>query len=340
MTVDEVASWIDGTVSGDGTLVLSGATSLDDAGQGDLTFVDGKKNAPKWAGCPAAAAIVSHGFPDDTRPLIRVAEPLAAFLKLLLKLRGDRSAPLGIDPRAIVHPTAVVGPNSSVGPFAMIGEGSVVGANAVLHAGAIVGRYCTLGDDVTMYHHAVIYDDCRLGHRVTLHAGAVIGADGFGYKMVNGKHERIPQLGTVILEDDVEIGANSAIDRGTIGPTRIGAGTKIDNLAMIGHNCNIGRHNIIIAQVGIAGSCSTGDYVILGGQVGVADHIHIGTKTMIAAQSGVISDVPESVRYSGTPAIPIREFFRSVSGASKVRDLARKVKRLERHLKLDDGEAS
>jgi UDP-3-O-[3-hydroxymyristoyl] glucosamine N-acyltransferase len=339
MTLNDIATWIGGTVSGDGNLIIRRATSLHHAEAGDLTLVDGKKNQLKWANSPAAAAVVAPDFPDDARPLIRVAKPLDAFLALLEKLRGDRSYPTGIHHTAIVHPSVKLGDNPTVGPYAMIGEGSVVGDNVVIHPGAVIGRYCTFGNDVVIHPNAVLYDDCELGHRVIIHANAVIGADGYGYKQVGGKHIRVPQLGNVILEDDVEIGANTTIDRGTIGPTVIGTGTKIDNLVMISHNCQIGKHNIIVGQVGIAGSSSTGDYVILAGQVGIADHVHIGSHAVLAAQTGVTSDIPEKSQYMGYPALPMKEYLRMVVNYKKVGEIREQLKMIEIDLRKLKGDA-
>src|SRR5262249_4679759 len=188
----------------------------------------------------------------------------AAFIAIAEHLQGPRAAaPAGIDPRASVHPTATLGPDCRVLPFAVIGEGAVLGARCQVHSGAAVGAHCRLGDDVVLHPNAVLYERTIVGHRVTVHANAVLGADGFGYRLHQGRHAKVPQLGHVEVGDDVEIGACTTIDRGTFGATRIGAGTKIDNLVMIGHNCTIGRHNLLVSQVGIAGSCTTGDHVVL-----------------------------------------------------------------------------
>jgi UDP-3-O-[3-hydroxymyristoyl] glucosamine N-acyltransferase len=337
-TLKQLAEWAGGELAGDGNTTVRRLQPLTDAEAGDLTLVDGDRNAKAWAASPATAAVVPPHFPADARPLIRVREPFAAFQNLLLRIRGTRTSTREIHPSAVIHPTATLGPNASVGPLAVVGEGTVIGANVTLHPGAVVGRFCTLGDDVTIFPRAVIYDDCTLGSRVTLHAGAVIGADGFGYKFVNGKHEKVPQIGTVVIEDDVEIGANSTVDRATLGTTRIGAGTKIDNLVMVSHNCRIGRHNILAGQVGIAGSCGTGDYVVMGGQVGVADHCHIGAGAVLAAQSGVISDIEPSARMFGMPAMPGRDFFKMVAYAFKVPALRKEVERIKAQLGIGDTE--
>jgi UDP-3-O-[3-hydroxymyristoyl] glucosamine N-acyltransferase len=183
----------------------------------------------------------------------------------------------------------------------------------------------------------VLYDDCRLGNRVVVHANAVIGADGFGYRVQNGRHQKVPQLGSVEIEDDVEIGACSTIDRGTFGPTRIGMGTKIDNLVMIGHNCQIGKHNILCSQVGIAGSTCTGDYVVMAGQVGVADHLSIGDQVTIGAKSGVPGNLPSRSQVLGTPATPHKEQVRMMLTLEKLPEIRKDVQRIKRHLGLEDG---
>lgn len=337
-TVQQVADWIGGEVVGDPSLTLENARSLGDAGPNDVTFVDNDKSLKAWLASKAAAAVASKTFPSGDRTLIRVEDPLSAFFQLALKLRGDRTVSRGIHPTASMHATAIIGANASIGPFAVIGEGTSIGANATLHAGVTIGRFCRLGDDVTIFARAVLYDDCTLGSRTIIHANAVIGADGFGYRPMNGKHTKIPQLGSVEIGDDVEIGACSTVDRGTFGPTRIGEGTKIDNLVMISHNCQIGRHNILVSQAGIAGSSSTGDYVILAGQVGVANGLHIGEHSMVGAQCGIIQDVPPKSRLLGSPAMPGNDYMRCVANWAKIPELRKDVKRIKKHLNLGESE--
>jgi len=333
MTLQQIAAVIGGEISGEPQTVLQRATSLADARTGDITYVDGKKNTLAWAQCPAAAAVVSPTFiATDERPLIRVGRPLAAFLKLLLHLRGERSTPPGIHPTAIVDGTAKLGTNVSIGPRAVVGADTVVGDGTAIHAGAIVGQHCVLGIDNIIHANSVIHDDCKFGARVIIHSGCVIGAEGYGYTQQQGQHIRIPQLGDVILEDDVEVGANSTIDRGTIGPTRVGTGTKIDNLVMIAHNCQIGKHNLIVAQVGLAGSCVTGDYVILAGQVGVTDHTTIGSRAILAAKSGVFGDIPAGAHWMGYPAMNARDYLRAVAGSKKVQELRDEIKALKKQV--------
>jgi UDP-3-O-[3-hydroxymyristoyl] glucosamine N-acyltransferase len=223
-----------------------------------------------------------------------------------------------------------------VGAYAIVAEGAVLGARCRLHAGAHVGRLCRLGDDVTLHPHVVLYSDCAIGNRVTIHAHAVLGADGFGYRTRGGRHEKSPQLGRVEIGDDVEIGAGSTIDRATFGATRVGEGTKIDNLVQIGHNCQIGRHNLIAAQCGIAGSCTTGDYVVMAGQVGVADHLAVGERAVIGAQSGVTKSVPAGFRMFGYPAGPYDERLRVLACLEKLPEMRKDLRRIKKALGLGD----
>ena len=201
----------------------------------------------------------------------------------------------------------------------------------------MIGRNCILAADVTIYPHAVLYDDCHLGERVIVHAHAVLGADGFGYRMQQGKHVKVPQLGRVEIAADVEIGACATIDRGTFGPTRVGTGTKIDNLVMVAHNCQIGRHNLLVSQVGIAGSTTTGDYVVMAGQVGVADHLHIGDRAQLGAKAGVHKDVPPDARMLGAPATPDKEQMRIMMSLERLPEMRKDVKKIKQHLGLEDA---
>jgi UDP-3-O-[3-hydroxymyristoyl] glucosamine N-acyltransferase len=340
VTVRELAEWVRGEVLGDGELPISNARTLAEAQPGDITFVEHERHLAAWHSSRASAAVVPASVPVNGRPVIRVSDPLMAFVDIVRHLRGRPPAARGaIDTTAHVHPTARLGPGVTLGPFAVVGEGSELGADSTLHAGACVGRFCTLGAGVTLHPHAVVYDECVLGNRVTVHANAVVGADGFGYRTHGGRHVKVPQLGWVEIEDDVEIGACSTIDRGTFGPTRIGAGTKIDNLVMVGHNCQVGRHNIFCSQVGIAGSVTTGDYVVMAGQVGIADHLTIGDRTTLLAQTGVAADVPADSKLFGTPALPYKAFLRNLHDLDKVGDLRKEVKQIKHHLGLDEDAA-
>lgn len=339
-TVRQLAEQVRGEVFGDGDVPISNARTLYEAEAGDITFVEAERYLAAWEGSPAAAAIVKESMPLNGRPLIRVADPLSAFATILLNFRKPPAVTVAgrIDPVASVHPSATIGEGSSIGPFAVIGEGVEIGARCQIHSGVAIGRNCRLGDDVVLHPNTVLYEGCTLGHRVIVHAGSVLGADGFGYRVQNGRHVKVPQLGTLEIGDDVEIGASTTIDRGTFGPTRIGEGTKIDNLVMIGHNCQIGRHNLFASQVGIAGSCTTGDYVILAGQVGVADHLHIEAGAVVGAKSGVVRDIPAGARMLGMPAISDRVELRIWSFHEKLPQFLKDIRRIKKHLGLEDTE--
>jgi UDP-3-O-[3-hydroxymyristoyl] glucosamine N-acyltransferase len=282
--------------------------------------------------------VVPLELPINGLTVIRVADPLIAFVTIACHLQGrGKPPPHGIDPRACLHPSVVIGPEASVLPFATVGEGTEIGARCRIHSGVAIGRFCRLGDDVVLYPNVVLYDDTRLGHRVIIHANAVLGADGFGYRLHNGRHVKVPQLGQVEIGDDVEIGACTTIDRGTFQATRVGDGTKIDNLVQVAHNCQIGRHNLLISQMGIAGSSTTGDYVVAAGQVGIADHVQVGDRVVIGAKAGVTKDIASGERILGAPATPEREQKRILMSLEKLPEMRRDLRRIKHHLGLPDA---
>jgi UDP-3-O-[3-hydroxymyristoyl] glucosamine N-acyltransferase len=338
-TIRELAQLVQGQVEGDADLVVTAAQPLGEAQPGSITFLEHDKHAARLRDCRASAAVVPVSYSGAGLTLIRVSDPLTAFATIVRHLHGRAEPPPhGIDPRAWVHPTAQVGENGSIYPFASIGEGSIIGARCRLHSGAVIGRFCRLGDDVTLYANAVLYDGTVLGDRVIVHANAVLGADGFGYRLQGGRHVKVPQLGHVEVGSDAEVGACTTIDRGTFQATRVGEGTKIDNLVQVGHNCQVGRHNLFVSQMGIAGSSSTGDYVVIAGQVGIVDHVHIGDRAMIGAKAGVTKDVPPGQRMLGAPATPEREQKRILMSLDKLPEMRRDLRRIKQHLGLADDE--
>lgn len=337
-TVRELAELVHGEIFGDGEQVVDAARPLTDAAVGDITFIEDERHLARFYSSGASAAIVSPTIPINGKTMVRVKEPLRAFIAIVQKMHPvPKPTFAGVHPSAQIHPSVQLPADAAVGAFAVIGEGCVIGARLKVHPGVVVGNFCQLGDDVTLHPHVVLYDGCVLGNRVIIHANAVIGADGFGYRLSEGRHVRVPQLGRVEIADDVEIGAGSTIDRATFGATRIGVGTKIDNLVMVAHNCQIGRHNLFAAQAGLAGSVTTGDYVVLAGQAGVADHLHVGDRAIAGAQAGITKDVPPDHRMFGTPATPDKEQFRFVLSLEKLPEIRRDLNRIKHQLGMTDS---
>lgn len=332
-TVEQLARLVDGTLQGDGNLIIGAARPLDLAGEEDISFVESAKHAGGLAASKAAAVIVPDGLEIAHRTVIRVADPLMAFVAVF-RLVNDvpDSEPAGIDARAAIHPSAAIGAGCRIGPFATVAEGAILGTGCHIGPGAVVGRGCRLGSEVTLHAHAVLYERTVVGNRVTIHAGAVIGADGFGYRQRGGRHVKVPQLGHVEIGDDVEIGANATIDRSTFAVTRIGSGTKIDNLVQIAHNCQIGNHNIFVSQSGMAGGSRTEDYVVLAGQAGVVDHVTIGKGAVIAAQAGVTKDLGPGERVVGSPAVPFAEFTKGLWCLKRMPEWLQDLKALKTRL--------
>lgn len=336
-TVRCLAELVHGQVFGNDGLLIHSARPLKEAGEGDITFIEHEKHLPALHQSQASAVVAPLSLTANGLTLIRVADPLAAFVDIVHHLHGpEKPRPQGIDPRAVVHPSVCLGPEVSIGAFAVIGEGAVLGARCRIFNGVTIGRNCRLGEDVTLHPNVVLYDGTILGHRVTVHANAVLGADGFGYRLQQGRHAKVPQLGSLEVGDDVEVGACSTMDRGTFTATRIGEGTKIDNLVQVAHNCRIGRHNLLCSQTGVGGSSSTGDYVTTAGQVGVADHVHIGERTIVGGQSGVTKDIPPDQRLFGTPAIPAKEQKKSLVILRRLPEIFRDLKWIKQHLGLEE----
>jgi UDP-3-O-[3-hydroxymyristoyl] glucosamine N-acyltransferase len=315
---------------------ITGAAPLQDAESGHITLIDSDKHLSRLQNSKAAACVTPQKFPDVDIPQIVVSNPHEAFAQICKIFRPAIvvTSKTGIDPRACVSPTARVAASAVVEALASVGDNCEVGEGTHIHRGATVMDGCKIGRNCQIYPGVVLYPGTILEDRVVLHANCVLGAHGFGYKTEQGRHLSTAQLGWVHVESDVEIGASTTIDRGTYGATKIGEGTKIDNLVQIAHNCKIGKHNLVCSQVGIAGSCSTGDYVVLAGQVGMRDHIHIGSKSIILAKSGVAEDVAENQILLGSPAIPRKEQAMVIASMLKLPEMRKTLKQLER--KLDE----
>jgi len=332
-TVEELATLVHGRLSGDGSVSIHAARPVGEAGPGDITFIENARYARMLRTSPASAAIVGPHFQraasSPELPVIEVDDPIVAFLAVRSHLGGAaRPRWAGVHPNAFVAPTAKIGADVAIYPFAYVGDEAEVGDGTTLYPGAVVGERCKLGRDVVLHAHVVLYDEVILGNRVEVHSGTVIGGDGFGYRLVDGRHIKIPQTGRVEIGDDVEIGANCTIDRATFEATRIGEGTKIDNLVMVGHNNQLGRHNLLCAQVGIAGSCKTGDYVIMAGQAGIKDRTEIGDRAIVNAQAGVHRNVAADQQVFGTPAIPIREQRQLYRMTARLPEMQRQLREL------------
>jgi len=332
LTALQVADRVGGEVVGDGSVLLTGFAPADSAGPGDLTFAENEAYLNRAEESAAGAVLAPQGFSSRRKTLIRVANPRVAFARALPLFLPPEDYPPGIHPSAVVASTAVVDPTASIGPHCVVGERAHIGARTALLGGNHVGADCRIGDDCRLFPNVVVYPQVQIGHRVRLHAGVVIGADGFGYVLDQGQHRKVPQIGNVIIEDDVEIGANSTVDRAALGSTIIGRGTKIDNLVMVAHNVVVGEHCLLISQSGIAGSTRLGNYCILAGQAGVAGHLKIGNKVTCAAQSGVMRDIPDNTCVLGSPAVPDREAKRQFVAIQQLPDLIRRVRELEKEL--------
>lgn len=331
-TAAEIAKLLNAELDGDGTAVLTGIAPADSAQVGDLTFAENDAYLQRAEASAATAILVPHGFTSKSKVLIRVPNARAALAKVMSLFYPEKKFAPGIHPTAIVHNTARIAPSAYIGPFCVIGENVQIGERTVLEGADWIGDESQLGDEVILFPNVTIYPRTRLGNRVRVHAGTVIGSDGFGYVLDEGVHRKIPQIGYVQIEDDVEIGANVTIDRGTFGPTKIGRGTKIDNLVQIAHNVTIGQNCIVVAQVGIAGSTQIGNYTTLAGQVGLAGHLKIGNGVIVEAQSGVMRDIPDGEKVLGTPAVRDSDAKRQLVALRHLPDLLKRVSALEKKL--------
>ncbi|HEX6745939.1 MAG TPA: UDP-3-O-(3-hydroxymyristoyl)glucosamine N-acyltransferase [Longimicrobium sp.] len=331
LTVAELARIAGGEVEGDPALPLTGVKPLDEAGPGELSFVAEPRYFPYIQSSQAGALLVARGSdaPVAGRTVVRVDDPRRALARILAALYPEDRPPAGVHPTAVTD-GAEIDPTATVGAYAVIGAGTIVGPRARIGAHVVVGRRCRVDADALIHPHVTLYDGVSVGERTVIHSGARLGSDGFGFVPEDGRLVKVPQVGGCRIEADVEVGANTTIDRGSIGDTVVGRGTKIDNLVQIGHNCRIGRSVIIVSQAGISGSTKVGDGAVLGGQSGFQGHIEVGAGARIGAQAGVTASVAPGETVSGYPARPHREALRVQAATFKLPELMKRVKEIER----------
>src|SRR5882757_2700368 len=320
-TTAEIAKHLSGEVLGDSNAVLTGFATADHAKPGDLTFAENEEFFARAEASAATAIIADNRFNSTKKILIRVPHARIAFAKALALFFPEPVKPAGIHPLSVIAASAQVDPTAHIGPHCTVGERVKIGARCVLQAGNFIGDDATLADEANLFPNVTIYPRTEIGKRVRIHAGTTIGSDGYGYVLDGGFHRKVPQIGNVIIRDDVEIGANVTIDRGALGPTIIGKGSKIDNLVQIAHNVEIGEHCLVISQVGIGG------------------HLKIGNQVTVGAQSGVMTDIPDKATWLGSPAQPDRQFKRQVIAIQRLPDLLRRIAEFERKfgVQLDGG---
>ncbi|MBF0456947.1 MAG: UDP-3-O-(3-hydroxymyristoyl)glucosamine N-acyltransferase [Nitrospirae bacterium] len=331
MKLIEISDMLEGRLTSGHDIKIDGACGINDVENGQITYLTDLKLTAKLTSSQASAVLVRREFPEISIPQVVVSNPAQAFSKLLRVFYTKQYKALGVMNGAYISEGVTLGKDISIYPGAYISHGVIIGDKTVIHPGVYIGENTVIGQECVIYPNVAIREDIRIGSRVIIQPGAVIGSDGFGYEMDGGRHVKIPQIGSVIIEDDVEVGANTTIDRATTGATVIGAGTKIDNLVQIAHNVKVGKNSLIIAQVGIAGSSTLGDYVILAGQVGIKDHIEIETGVIVGAQSGVMDNLKKG-SYMGSPALPALQHKRSLILFAKLPELNERINKIEKQL--------
>jgi UDP-3-O-[3-hydroxymyristoyl] glucosamine N-acyltransferase len=339
MKLQELAEKLRCRLEGNPELQITGVAGIDHAGPGQLTFLANRRYWPQLKTTQASAVLVEEGVSlqreTGLAPLaaLRTANPYLAFAHALELFYEAPVYPPGHHPTAVLAPTAKIAPGAHVGPYCFIDEGAEIGDRAVLHSFVTIYRGAKIGTDFFAHAHAVVRENCRIGDRVILQNGVVIGGDGLGFaKRADGTWHKMVQTGPAVLEDDVEVQANACVDRATVGETRVGRGTKLDDLVLIGHASHVGQNTMLCGQVGLAGSTRVGNGCILAGQVGTAGHLAIGDGTVITAQSGIPNDVPEKSLYSGYPAVPNRDWLKMMAALNRLPELQKKVQHLEAEL--------
>lgn len=332
-TLTELAEYLGGELRGDGNLRITGVAGLDEAQGCHISFLANPRYATRVASTGAGAVLLPPGAETHGRNAIFLANPYLGFAKLVTLFYVRPPQVKGIMPGAFVGDGVSLGSDVTVYPGAFVGDGVKLGDRTVLFPGAAVYDGAEIGADTVLHANVSVRERCRIGSRVIIHNGTVVGSDGFGYAPDGTGHYKIPQVGIVVIEDDVEIGANTTIDRAALGATIIRRGAKIDNLVQIAHNCVIGAHSIIVSQVGVSGSTKLGEFVTLGGQVGVAGHLEIGDRAMVGAKSGIHNDIPAGQVYSGYPAMPHKQWLKAAMATPKIPEMRRTIMDLEKRLK-------
>jgi UDP-3-O-[3-hydroxymyristoyl] glucosamine N-acyltransferase len=339
--VRELAEFLAAAFEGDGEKELRGVAPLETAGASDLAFVGNRKAARQAEASAAGCLIVPPDFPNPGgRTLIRAAEPRTAFARAVSRFHPPPALRPGVHPTAVIHPEAEVAEEVEIGPSVTIGEGARIGARCRIGAGSVIGRRVTLGEESTLHANVTVYDDVDIGRRVILHSGCVIGADGFGFALAGDHYEKFPQVGRVVIEDEVEIGANSCVDRAALGVTWIGRGAKLDNLVHVAHNCRIGRHVVVAAQTGFSGGVVVEDYAVIGGQVGIGDKARIESGAVLGSGCGVLTSkiVRRGQVVWGTPARPLKEYLEQLANLSRLPEMRRQLAEVrERLARLEGG---
>lgn len=331
-SLKELAEFLGGRVVGDENVVVRALGTLDEAGEGQITFLANPKYAAKVETTKATAVVLSPGAERYGKNVIEVKNPYLAFAKLLTLFHVKTAAPKGVMEGALVGKDVVLGENITIYPGAYVADGVKIGNRTVIYPGVALYEGVEIGDDTTIHANVTVREGCRIGSRVIVHSGVVIGSDGFGYAPDGKAYQKIPQIGIVAVEDDVEIGANTTIDRAALGVTLIRKGTKIDNLVQIAHNCIIGENCIIVSQTGISGSTKLGEHVTIGGQVGIVGHLDIGDNVMVGAKSGVHNSISSGQIFSGYPAFPHKEWLKSASVFPKLPEMRKTINALEKRI--------
>jgi len=331
-TLQEIAAHVGGTVIGDATVCIESASTLDSAGAGQITFLSNPKYAPRVKETQAAAVLVANEVETSAAQIV-TPDPYYAFMQAVVLLHGHREHPaIGISSQASIADSAQIGDNCNIHPFAVIHDEVVIGDNCHIYSGAVIGPNVKLGSNCIIYPNAVVYDGCRVGDRVIVQSNASVGQDGFGFATHKGEHHKIPQIGIVVLEDDVEIGSNCVVERGTLDNTIIGKGSKIGDAVAIGHGTKIGPHCLLVPQAGIAGSAELGHHCVIGGQVGVVGHIKVGNMVTVGAQAAVINNVPDGSTVLGAPAIDANKAKRAYALIEALPDIRKKLKVLDKEI--------